>query len=131
MQQLAPLNIEEDIVQLGSKDQPWRSRKPTDRLLRFLNDMMRAVNDLLKRVAVLETTTSGTFTGTPSGTGTFTIPHGLGQAPTRFSAQTVGANFALVNVVSADSTNLVVKLFDAAGAAITAGSWSAQWEVRA
>lgn len=120
MDRIAPFAIEEEVTQ---------ARVPTARFQRFINELRQGVNDSLAALKVLQATQSATFTGTPSGTGTFTIPHALGVTPTRYSAQTVGPSFAVVNINSVDATNLVVKLFDAAGAAITSGSWTVAWSV--
>jgi len=126
---LSPWGIKEDAIQAqtGPDGKVRLSPKVTDRFQRFLNDLMTAANDYAARLSVLETTSSATFSGTPSGAGLLTIPHTLGVTPTRYSAQTVGSSFAVVNIDSVDATNLVVKLFDAAGAAITSGTWSVRW----
>ncbi len=126
---LSPWGIKEDAIQAqtGPDGKVRLSPKVTDRFQRFLNDLMTAANDYAARLSVLETTSSATFSGTPSGAGLLTIPHGLGVVPTRYSAQTVGSSFVVVNIDSVDATNLVVKLFDAAGAAITSGTWSVRW----
>lgn len=114
------------------------ARSATAYFQRWLQTLNTRLTDLETAVAALIAslvtgTASGSKTGTPDGSGYFDITHGLSVTPdlNKCRSQTVGTAFAVVTLVSVTGSTLRVKLWDAAGVAITAGTWTVNWTVAA
>lgn len=66
----------------------------------------------------------------PDGTGNGVIAHGLLDTPSYSEVNLLGDTVNGVQVQSSDVTNLTVRIFDAAGADVTAGTFTVQWQAR-
>ncbi len=93
---------------------------------RLLNEVIETVNGL--------SGASGVDTVAPDGSGLAVISHGYAASgrPVSLSRSTVlptGTAAFLVQIVSVDSDELTIKLFDLTGAAITTGSYDVAWRV--
>ena len=102
------------------------SRSATSYFHRLLNEIIDTLNG--------QSGQASTATVSPDGSGLATILHGysvtghpasIGQS----SVQPTGSTAFHVQIVSVTGTELTVKLFDMAGAAITSGSYSIAWKV--
>ena len=69
----------------------------------------------------------GIATITAGANGNATIAHGLHRTPVFAMAQIQGDTVNGVNVESIDGTNLTIRVFNAAGADVTSGSFSVAW----
>lgn len=102
------------------------ARSATAYFHRLLNDIIDTLNG--------QSGQSGVSTVSPNGSGDVTVTHGFsvpGHPPTlaQCTVQPSGGTFFLPQIMSVTSTTLTVRLFDAAGAAITTGSYSLAWKV--
>lgn len=93
---------------------------------RLLNEIINILNGQVGR--------SGLETLTPDGSGLATITHGYqvtGQpvAIGQCSVVATGSTAFHVQIVDVTATELQLKLFDMAGAALTTGSWPVAWKV--
>lgn len=93
---------------------------------RLLNEIIDTVNGVSGN--------AGVETVSPDGSGLATIAHGYSVnghpvSVARSSATPTGSTAFVVQIVSIDPTEMTVKLFDMAGAAITTGSYDVAWRV--
>lgn len=72
----------------------------------------------------------GTASGTPNGSGDMVVTHGMGITPNNFSLVPFGAAFIVAQVQAVTATTFTIRLFDAAGAAITSGSRDIYWQAQ-
>lgn len=66
----------------------------------------------------------------PNANGNGTIAHGLAGTPNNVHVDIRGDNVNGVDVQSVDGTNITVRIKDAAGADVTAGSFTIDWEAK-
>ena len=72
----------------------------------------------------------GSASVTPDGNGNDTIAHGLKLAPSYVAVGIRGDNVNGVDVESVDATNITVRVKDAAGADVSAGSFTVDWKAQ-
>ena len=88
----------------------------------ILNDQIGLTEDMSSNF--------GSSSVSPDGNGNGTIAHGLSDTPTFSDANIIGDTPNGVDVQSVGSTNLIVRIHDAAGADVTSGSFTVQWEAK-
>lgn len=93
--------------------------------------LTRALNIFRREVAKLfNSEAAGNASISPDGNGNGTIAHGLGAAPSYVAVHISGDNVNGVDPESVDATNITVRIKDAAGADVTAGSFTIYWHAR-
>jgi hypothetical protein len=79
---------------------------------------------------VIGATGYGSSSISPDANGNGTIAHGINGTPTHIVVGIRGDNVNGVDVESVDGTNITVRIKDAAGADVTAGSFTIDWEAK-
>jgi hypothetical protein len=99
----------------------------------YLNDLGKQMENYLKNIRQGFTdkyshSGQGNASVSPDANGNDTIAHGLSDTPDYVQVGIRGDNANGVDVESVDATNITVRVKDAAGADVTAGTFTVDWE---
>lgn len=95
------------------------------------NTLSRALNTFRVNILkILNNQAHGSASISPDANGNGTIPHGLPGIPSFVGVHILGDNVNGVDPESVDATNIIVRIKDAAGADVAAGTFTIFWSAK-